>query len=68
LTNIISLLIFTLSLAAGQLLFKQTALGIKGLSLAEIPVSLARMPSLYLALFLCPGWPWRRPIPGSPSV
>jgi drug/metabolite transporter (DMT)-like permease len=52
LTNIISLLTFTLTLAAGQLLFKQTALGIRGLSLAEVPVSLARMPSLYLALFL----------------
>lgn len=51
-TNIVSLLTFTLMLAAGQLLFKRVGLSIHGLPLAQGLVSMLREPALYQALAL----------------
>lgn len=50
LINFASLGIFTLMLAAGQFLFKQVALTLRGQSIADGLLSLPRQPALYAAL------------------
>jgi len=48
--NFLSLGIFTLILAAGQLLFKRVGLSIRGLSALDAAATLLREQTLYLAL------------------
>lgn len=52
LINLALMAVFTVSLAAGQLLFKCVGLSIRGKSLLEIAVVLPRQPALYAALAL----------------
>ncbi len=60
--NIFSLAIFSIALAVGQLLFKQTGLAIRGQPLLDAMLSLARQPALYAALTIYAGatllWVW----------
>jgi drug/metabolite transporter (DMT)-like permease len=51
-TNIIGLAVLTLSLAAGQLLFKRVGLAMRGHPLVDGFLVAGRQPALYLALVL----------------
>jgi len=50
--NIVSLLIFTTTLAVGQLLFKQVGLSLRGRPLVSGMLSITQEPAFYLALVL----------------
>jgi drug/metabolite transporter (DMT)-like permease len=50
--NSISLVVFTVSLAIGQVLFKKAALGVRGGSLSEVLVTAMSQPALYVGLAL----------------
>ena len=50
--NYVSLMIFTTSLAAGQVLFKQVGLIVRGQSPGEAVMMVLRQPALYAALTL----------------
>ncbi len=50
LINIAALLVFTLALAIGQLLFKHVGDALRGRPMAEAALALARQPALYAAL------------------
>lgn len=49
-TNVLSLMLVTAMLAAGQLLFKQAGLAIRGRPIADGLLTLAAMPAFYMAL------------------
>ena len=50
--NLVSLSVFTIALAVGQLLFKQVGLAVRGKPLGEAALTLAQAPALYAALAL----------------
>jgi drug/metabolite transporter (DMT)-like permease len=50
--NMIGLAIFSVMLAIGQLLFKQSGLSMRGMPLVDGLLSLARLPAFYAALCL----------------
>jgi multidrug transporter EmrE-like cation transporter len=60
--NIVSLLLFAVLIAAGQFLFKHSAMAVSGLDLSASLVALARQPAFYAALILYGGstvlWVW----------
>jgi len=60
--NVASLLIFTVTLAIGQALFKKVGIAMRGLPLGEGMLAVAREPALYGALALYGGatllWIW----------
>jgi multidrug transporter EmrE-like cation transporter len=56
--NIVSLLLFAVLIAAGQFLFKHSAVALSGLGLSDSLAALARQPAFYAALILYGSSTW----------